>query len=66
MFKDFGYYYYGYYYIFNFAVKYLNNTLATREDLHRWSLSESPSCSFSLQSETLQHIVLGCKQYVDH
>ena len=52
--------------IFNFTVKYLNNTLATRKNLHKWSLSESPSCSFCLQSETLQHIVSSCKHYLDH
>ena len=45
--------------IFNFTVKYLNNTLATMKNLHRWSISESPSCSF-------WHVVSGCKQYLDH
>ena len=52
--------------IFNFTVRYLNNTLATRKNLHKWSLSESPSCSFCLQSETLQHIVSSCKHNLDH
>ena len=52
--------------IFNFTIKYLNNTLATRKNLHKWSLSQSPSCSFCLQSETLQHIVSSCKSYLDH
>ena len=52
--------------IFNFTIKYLNDTLATRKNLHKWSLSQSPSCSFCLQSETLQHIVSSCKSYLDH
>ena len=52
--------------IFNSTVKYLNNTLATRKILRKWSLSESPSCSFCLQSETLQHIVSSCKHYLYH
>ena len=52
--------------IFNYTVKYLNNTLTTRKNLHKCSLSESPSCSFCLQSETLQHIVSSCKHYLDH
>ena len=30
------------------------------------SLPQSPSCSFCLQSETLQHIVSSCKSYLDH
>ena len=52
--------------IFNFTIKYLNNTLATRKNLHKWSLAQSPSCSFCLQNETLQHIVSSCKSYLDH
>ena len=32
--------------IFNFAIKYLNNTLATRKNLHLWSLSTTTDCSF--------------------
>ena len=52
--------------IFNFTIKYLNNTLTSRKNLHKWSLSQSPSCSFCLQSETLQHIVSSCKSYFDH
>ena len=52
--------------IFNFTIKYLNNTLATRKNLHKRSLAQSPSCSFCLQNETLQHIVSSCKSYLDH
>ena len=50
--------------IFNFTIKYLNNTLATRKNLLKWSLTQSPSCSFCLQNETLQHA--SCKSYLDH
>ena len=52
--------------IFNSTVRFLNNTLATRKNLHKCSLSESPSCSFCLQSETLQHIISSYKHYLDH
>ena len=52
--------------IFNFTVKHLNNTLVNRKNLHKCYLSQSPPCSFSLQSETLQHTVSGCKKYLDH
>ena len=40
--------------IFNFTIKYLNNTLATRENLCKWSLSSTAACPFCFQSETLQ------------
>ena len=34
--------------IFSFMIKYLNNTLPTRNNLHKLSLVDSPSCSFYL------------------
>jgi len=51
--------------IFNFIIKYLNNTLPTRKNLYKWSLSYSPSCSFCLHPETLQHFVSSCKSYLE-
>ena len=42
--------------IFNFSIKYLNNTLPTCKNLCRWAISQSSNCSFCLQSETLQHV----------
>ena len=52
--------------IFNFTIKYLNDALANRKNLCKWSLSQSPSCSFCLQNETLQHVVPSCKSYLEH
>ena len=52
--------------IFNFTIKYFNNTLATKKNLFKWSLSSTPACSFCLQSETLRHIVSSCKSYLDN
>ena len=49
--------------IFNFMIKYLNNTLPTKKNLHKWFLSDSPSCSFCLSRETLQH-VSSCNSYL--
>ena len=48
--------------IFNFTLKYLNNTLATRKNLCKWSIVQSSACSFCLQSETLHilYLVAGC------
>ena len=51
--------------IFNFTVRYLNNTLANRTNLHKWKLSSSPDCSFCLKPESLLHIVGGCKSYLE-
>ena len=50
--------------IFNFIIKYINNTLATKKNLCKWSLSPISACSFCFQSETLQHIVSSCKSYL--
>ena len=50
--------------IFNFMIKYLNNTLPTKKNLHKWSLSGSPSCSFCLSPETFQHVVSSCNSYL--
>ena len=51
--------------IFNFTIKYLNNTLATRKNLCKWFLSSTSACSFCFQSETLQHILSSCKCYLE-
>ena len=51
--------------IFNFTVRYLNNTLATRKNLTLWNLSKISDCSFCLQPESLLHVVAGCKTYLN-
>ena len=51
--------------IFNLSIKYLNNTLPTRKNLCKWSISQSSTCSFFLQLETLQHVVSSCKSYLN-
>ena len=51
--------------IFNFTLKNLLNSLATRKNLSKWCITQSSACSFCLQSETLQHIVLSCKYYLE-
>ena len=50
--------------IFNFTLKYLSNSLATRKNLSKWCITQSSACSF-FQSETLQHIVSSCKSYLE-
>ena len=34
--------------IYNFTVRYINNSLPTRKNMARWGLSQSPDCSFAL------------------
>ena len=51
--------------IFNFMIKYLNNTLATHKNLFKWSLSDSQSCSLYLHPETLQQVVSSCRSYLE-
>ena len=50
--------------IFNFTIKYLNNTLPTRKNLSLWKLCHSSDCQFCLLPETLLHVVAGCKVYL--
>ena len=51
--------------IFNFTLKYLSNSLASRKILCKWCITQSSACSFCRQSETLQHIVSSCKSYLE-
>ena len=50
--------------IFNFTVKYTNNTLPHRKNLEKWGLSTTSDCSFCLMPESLLHIVAGCQFYL--
>ena len=50
--------------IFNFSVKYINNTLPIQVNLHKWGLSSSSDCSFCLVHESLLHVVSGSKVYL--
>ena len=50
--------------IFYFTVRYINNTLPTRSNLHKWGLLPTSDCSFCSQSESLLHIIAGCQTYL--
>ena len=50
--------------IFNFIVKYMNNTLAAKKNMCRRSLSSTSAYSFCSQFETLQHVVSSCNFYL--
>ena len=51
--------------IFNFTIRYLNNTLVTQKNLKNWNLSHTSDCSFCFLPETLLHVVAGCKTYLE-
>jgi hypothetical protein len=51
--------------IYNFTIRYINNTLPTRKNLAKWGLSPTSDCSFCLMPESLLHVVAGCKTYLD-
>ena len=51
--------------IYNFAIRFINNSLPTRKNMARWGLSQSPDCSFCRNPESLLHVVAGCQQYLD-
>ena len=50
--------------IFNFTIRYINNTLPTRKNLVKWGISSDSDCSLCLMPESLLHIVAGCKHYL--
>ena len=43
--------------IFNFTIRYINNTLPTRKNLKRWGITSTSECSFCLLPESLLHVV---------
>jgi hypothetical protein len=52
--------------IFNFTIRYINNSLPTRKNLQKWGLSSSSECSLCLiKPESLLHVVAGCSSYLD-
>ena len=51
--------------IFNFTIRYINNSLPTRKNLAKWGISTSSECSFCLHPETLLHVVAGCSSYLN-
>ena len=51
--------------IFNFTVRYINNSLPTRKNMVRWGLSSLADYSFCFSPETLMHVISGCKKYLN-
>ena len=51
--------------IFNFTIRYINNSLPTRRNLQKWGHTSSSECSFCRSAESLLHVVAGCSSYLD-
>ena len=51
--------------IYNFTIRYINNSLPTRKNLTKWAISPSSECSFCFKPETLLHVVAGCQYYLE-
>ena len=50
--------------IYNFTIRYINNSLPTRRNLTKWGIMSNSDCSFCLKPETLLHVVAGCQSYL--
>ena len=46
--------------IYNFNIRYMNNSLACLSNLARWGVNISANCIFSREIQTTKHIVGGC------
>ena len=50
--------------IYNFTIRFINNSLPTRRNLTKWGIISNSDCSFCLKPETLLHVVAGCQSYL--
>ena len=50
--------------IYNFTIRYINNSLPTRRNLTKWGIVSNSDCSLCLKPETLLHVVAGCQSYL--
>lgn len=51
--------------IFNFCIRYLNNTLATNKNMFTWKKSASAQCSVCSAPQTLGHVIGGCAAHLN-
>ena len=46
--------------VYNFTLRYMNNTLPTMKNMKMWKKLYSSDCKFRQQTQTLGHVVGGC------
>ena len=51
--------------MYNFTIRYINNSLPTRQNLQRWGISSCSDYNFCLCPESLLHVVAGCQSYLE-
>ena len=51
--------------IFNFCIRYLNNTLAANKNMFTWKKSASAQCSVCSAPQTLGHVIGGCAAHLN-
>ena len=51
--------------IYNFTIRYINNTLANGTNMYKWKIANSPDCLFCQQRQTLLHVVAGCQVFLN-
>ena len=47
--------------IYNFSIRYNNNTLENATNMHKWGKTASPLCLHCNKNQTLGHVIGGCK-----
>ena len=47
--------------IFNFTIRYFNNTLATKSNMQKWGKALTKICDYCPEVRTLNHVVAACK-----
>ena len=51
--------------IFNFSVRYLNNSLPTKKNMKLWGRVENELCNFCQLPQSLLHVVSGCMSMLE-
>ena len=51
--------------IYNFCIRYVNNTLANNTNLHKWGKAPLPHCSAHNKPQMLGHVVAGCSVHLN-
>ena len=51
--------------IYNFTIRFLNNTLPNMSNMFKWGHSESKACPLCHSNQTLGDVVAGCKSSLD-
>ena len=50
--------------IYNFVIRYLNNTLANATNTFKWKFRTNPYCNFCHARQTLGHVVGSCSAFL--